>query len=285
MSKKELGLLDLLKTCGFDAGVPSKLVRHESSDYDMQELPRSGWVEAYQGAQRRRVFDGIEYLVSFVGAGGTLARLVGVYRVLGRQPAETAKALADCPYADWRARGRHFYTLEQQPGFESLEGRVIIDWGKATRSWHQKLRDKPVVEVRPKGEVLPTFRDYLEFELTYSELKALVDDPGGSVDWAARLSAVAGIYLIVATTTGEQYVGSAHGASGIWGRWTEYAKNGHGGNKMLKELIAHDKAYPAAFRYSILHVLPTSQTRAEVLQWESVHKRKLGTRAVGLNLN
>jgi hypothetical protein len=64
------------------------------------------------------------------------------------------------------------------------------------------------------------------------------------LDWRSRLSAVAGVYLILAETTGRLYLGSATGAEGIWGRWRKYAATGHGGNALLKELLATDESYP-----------------------------------------
>ena len=104
-------------------------------------------------------------------------------------------------------------------------------------------------------------------------------------DWKSSLSAVAGVYLVLAETTGEQYVGSAYGLSGIWGRWKQYSLNGHGNNKLLKHVVKTDKDYTAAFRYSVLQVLPKSTKDAEVIRWESQYKRKLGSRATGLNAN
>jgi hypothetical protein len=96
---------------------------------------------------------------------------------------------------------------------------------------------------------------------------------------------VAGVYLILVTKTGKQYVGSAYGIKGIWGRWAAYARNGHGGNKLLKGLLAKGSAYPAAFSYSILQVLPNTLTRNEVVRCEQLIKEKLGSRATGLNAN
>ena len=136
-----------------------------------------------------------------------------------------------------------------------------------------------------KGAVLPPFRDYLEFSLAHSELVDLYSHEDAHREWRARLAAVAGVYLILVTTTGAQYVGSAHGAEGIWGRWASYARDGHGGNALLKQLLAHDSAYPAAFSYSILQILPKTLTRHEVLEWERRYKQKLGSRAAGLNAN
>ena len=35
--------------------------------------------------------------------------------------------------------------------------------GKAAQSWHQKTRNKPVIEIRRGGHSLDVFEDYLEF--------------------------------------------------------------------------------------------------------------------------
>jgi hypothetical protein len=101
----------------------------------------------------------------------------------------------------------------------------------------------------------------------------------------SSLSAVAGVYLILAQPSGQQYVGAAYGLEGIWGRWLQYSANGHGGNAKLRALLASDSAYPKAFRFSILQVLPKTTTAPEVIRWESLYKAKLGSRATGLNLN
>ena len=145
----------------------------------------------------------------------------------------------------------------------------------------------PIV-ARPVGPAtkqrVPVFQDYLEFTLSYDEIQAMCMNSDAYQEWKARLSAVAGVYLIVATKTGEQYVGSAHGTEGIWGRWMAYARTGHGGNVLLEKLIAEDHDYPDGFVFSILQVLPKTQTRDGVLGWGSRYKAKLGTRATGLNL-
>lgn len=96
---------------------------------------------------------------------------------------------------------------------------------------------------------------------------------------------VSGVYLILDSETGDQYVGSAYGDEGVWGRWSQYAKNGHGGNARLRKLVKDGSDYPAAFRYSLLQVLPRTHTKNEVIRWEVLYKKKLGSRAFGLNLN
>jgi hypothetical protein len=125
----------------------------------------------------------------------------------------------------------------------------------------------------------------LEFDLSYDELTELYRNEDAHREWRSRLSAVAGVYLILAETTGQLYVGSASGAEGIWGRWREYAKTGHGNNQSLKALISPDGPYPSAFRFSILQIVPKSMTREDVVERETRLKAKLGCLAHGLNLN
>ena len=103
--------------------------------------------------------------------------------------------------------------------------------------------------------------------------------------WEAALSAVGGVYLIVDSKSGQQYVGSATGNGGLWRRWCEYANTGHGNNLRLKELCAPRSVYPAAFKFSILETFSRSRSRDEALRLEAFFKQKLGTRAFGLNAN
>ncbi|MEI2420593.1 GIY-YIG nuclease family protein, partial [Arthrospira platensis SPKY2] len=55
--------------------------------------------------------------------------------------------------------------------------------------------------------------------------------------WKTALSSVKGVYVITDTSNGKLYIGSAYSVESIWHRWSEYTKNGHGGNKQLKALI------------------------------------------------
>lgn len=281
-----LGVLDLLKLYGFDPAAPAKLVRHKYDRYPVEHLLRDGWLDLYQGYQGKPRFDGLGSIVSFYAQAGTRACFYGVFKVLGRRPAAEGPAPKDCPWvADWRAECPHYYDLERVTGYEGLEQRLVIDWGKGTIAWHQQLTNKPVVELFPPGRRLDPFDDYLEFTLSFAQLKELFTHAGAHADWRSRLEAVAGVYLILAEKTGDLYVGSAYGAGGVWGRWGQYAQNGHGGNKRLVELLAEDADYPARLRFSLLQILPKTFTKDEVIAREAVFKQKLGTRATGLNLN
>jgi hypothetical protein len=278
-----LGIIDLLKPFGFDEQLKTKLVRHQDGRYDVPTLMREGWFELYQSLQARPVFSGCDQIVCFVGDGSTRAKFIGVYQVLDESPVLSSHVPTKCPYVEWRSDSKYFYKLRYQPQYEDLVGRVVVDWGAGALQWAQHLRNKPVVEVFPKGRTLEPFSDYLDFTLSHDELKDLFGQPTAHRDWQSSLSAVAGIYLILAQHTGDQYIGSAYGSDGIWGRWQQYASNGHGNNVMLRHLVEHDDRYPESFRYSVLQVLPKSTKPAEVIRWENQYKMKFGSRAIGLN--
>jgi hypothetical protein len=93
------------------------------------------------------------------------------------------------------------------------------------------------------------------------------------------LAATGGVYLLVSTESGEQYVGSATGQEGFWARWEAYAQNGHGGNSLLRA-----RGRPP-YSISILETASTAATRDQVIASEQRWKKKLGSRAFGLNAN
>jgi hypothetical protein len=279
-----LGIIDLLKVFGFNDGLKSKIVRHQDGRYDLTALLREGWFDLYQSLQKKPVFKGCEQLLSLLGDGSGRARFLGVYRVLSEEAASKSMVTASCPYKEWKV-AKHYYRLEKCPEFADLEGRVVVDWGSGALAWHQHLKNKPVIEIFPKGRLLPPFTDYLDFALSYDQLVQLIDTAEAHRDWKTSLSAVAGVYLILAETTGHHYVGSAYGLGGFWTRWSQYATTGDGGNVELRSLVENEAAYPKAFRFSILHVLPKTTAPEEVIRRESLYKIKLGAKTTGLNLN
>lgn len=280
-----LGIVDLLRHFGFDSERPTKLVRHQDKRFDIHELIESGWFDLYQACQKNDVFGKCDFIVTFTADGGTRSRLLGVYRVLNSRKRLPEDIPADSPFGEWVEESGYFYELMHEPQYSGLEGRVVVDWGNGALAWHQHLRNKEVIEIDATGRFLSPFSDYLDFSLSYSELCRMFAEPSAHRDWRASLSAVSGVYLILDEKEGRQYVGSAYGADGIWGRWSDYARNGHGGNKCLEELIAMSTDYPKRFRYSILQVLPKSTKPKEVIGWETRYKTKLGCRVTGLNAN
>lgn len=262
---------ELLYNRGLDANARVKLVRHKDSKRDIYSLYKTNKDEflAYQNSQSKDVFNKVDYIVSFIGEEGLLARFIGVFRLTNR------KQLAN----------EHFeYDMEEvKDDYDDLKERVIIRWSNAI-SWHQWIKNKmEVIEIHP-GLHYKQFTDYSEFILRFDELTEIVTNQYS--DWKKMLSATKGIYLINDTKTGRLYVGSAYGEEGIWGRWCEYVStNGHGNNKTLKELITSDPNHGNHFQFSILMLLPKTVTPDQAIKKEALFKNKLGTNSFGLNNN
>jgi len=278
---------ELLNLRGMDTKLKIKLVRHQDSRFDLWELYRTGHFDTYQSYQSKPIFHNCDYIVSFMGLDGSRAQLIGVYKVSEKKISKEIPIPDDFPHRDFFSDlDDYFYKLEPVNNFNDLKDRVIIDWGLSPRAWHQWLDrdDKEVIEILPEGYI-KEFPGYLDFILTFDELVRIVQNPVANREWHRMLSAVAGIYLIVDNKTGKQYIGSAYGKDGIWGRWAKYAQTSHGGNELIKELIDSESEYASNFRFTLLHVLLKTATKDEVIAWEVRYKNKLGTKAFGLNLN
>ncbi len=262
---------ELLFNRGLDKNAKIKLVRHKDGRQDLYNLYKTEKDKflAYQNSQSKDVFNGVDFIVSFIGEEGNLSRFIGVYQITNRE-----KFADDC----------FEYKMREVIGqFDDLKERVIILW-KNARAWHQWINNNmEVIEIHP-GLHYKQFTDYFDFILNFDELKEIVKNQYS--DWKKVLSITKGIYLISDTKTGKLYVGSAYGENGIWGRWSNYAlTNGHGNNKLLKELIDFDPTYGNHFQFSILMLLPRTITADEAIKKERLFKNKLGTNSFGLNNN
>jgi hypothetical protein len=274
---------ELLALRGLDLTKRIKLVRHLDQRLDLEEVRRRGFFDLYQAYQANPVFTGCDFIVSFRGTNDSRALLYGVFEVRGVRKSTTVPLPPDCPFPQIYVPRGHFYELRRLQGFEDLEDRLVIDWGKSALSWHQWLKKKSVTELLPAGRHHP-FPGHLEFVLRHDELVRILKAPRANRDWHLSLGAVAGVYLITDATDGKQYVGSATGQEGILGRWREYAQTGHGGNALLKKLLDEKGAAHARhFQFTILATLPRGLSRMKALEQESLYKRKLGSRAFGLN--
>ena len=249
----------ILKEAGLDTSKRIKLVRHKDNrselmidgkvvngnPYDWYINDRKSFI-AYQSEQSEERFKNADYIVSFIGEDGTTARMVGVYRVLGLDKERMERV----------NNGHFFYQMEEVDGFDELNERVIIDWGKSAINWHQWLdkNDKEIIAIERKGIdwVCPA---YDQIKLSFEQLQRIFRDEISV--WKNKLSACNCIYVISDAQSGKLYIGSTYNRQGIWGRWAEYAKTGHGGDVELEKLIAADPNYAKDnFTWAILQTLP-----------------------------
>jgi hypothetical protein len=281
-----IGLIKILNLFGFDTCSRIKIVRHIDKKNNIESLILNNYFELYQKIQKKPIFNHFDYIISFIASSNTKAKFYGIYKVNEPTPLKADLIPVDCPYTQQWLSNKYYYNLKRLEEYDFLRNRLIIEWGKSTKSWHQKLlpeRDKEVLEIRPKGESLEVFEDYLDFTLTYKQLKYIVNNSDANYEWRARLSAVAGVYLILDSKTGQQYIGSAYGSKGIWGRWEEYARNGHGNNITLVSILNENPERRDDFVFSILQILPKSCAKEKVIKIEHRYMFKLGTKVTGLN--
>lgn len=209
----------------------------------------------------------------------------GVYRVLPTepQPIETSDG-----WRGWR------YDTELTDKATEYIGRAFFRFKKEFRASYPMLEldpkngepiaEMPLSHILDKRVALTDFPGFDSVNIDYKTLKYIVSD--NLLSWKAALSNVKGIYLIVDTHTGRQYVGSAYGDDCLWQRWSNYAKDGHGGNVELRELLkANGAEYRYHFKYSILEVCNMNLGNEYIISRESHWKEVLLTRQFGLNLN
>jgi predicted GIY-YIG superfamily endonuclease len=173
-------------------------------------------------------------------------------------------------------------------GFDDLTGRLVVSFKRTGRQSYLKAdkwtNEIKVSELMPKKMVVKKFYGYNNILISKKELELIIDQSIES--WKGALSNVSGVYLITDKKTGKLYVGSATGENGIWSRWSEYSKNGHGGNKNLIKILKDEgDKYSDNFQYSVLEIADTHSSDEDVLKRESYWKNVLCSRDYGYNAN
>ena len=285
---------DVLEKAGITNFNRVLLIRHPITKlYDRgykDSKHRDEYIKAYTACQSKIHKGRYDYWAVFIGTQGTLGTLFRIYKVCGVE--KITKSLMPEGYSHEEEYSEScddafFYKLEEVDSLQEYYGRLVIDWGAATRKWYQIAgrNQKPIVALMDnKKEPFPGYENVL---LSYSELFEMVNDPISYEAWHSALSSVYGIYLNVnkKEKDGRQYIGSATGENGILGRWTDYANNHTGGDKLLIELMEKEPKSYEHFQFTILRIIPKETRKDDVIEIESLYKRKLGSRVFGLNAN
>lgn len=258
-----------------------RLLRHKDNRSARGRTPYELWRDDRQQFELYQAIQGIDkrkklrarYWASFVGTPSDETLFVGLYTVKykGLLSRDTPR-----PHRDGvdKAGTCDEYEMTLAQDFTDLVGKLFIDWGPGMRSWIQRAdrQEKPIVELRTEFKE-PAFPGFLNFVEPLSKLATL---PKG---WIATLQSCGGVYLLTCPKTKEQYIGSASGEEGFWGRWQAYIENGHGGNVALKS------RNPSDYQVSILEVAGSASTVDDILRMEGRWKAKLQSREMGLNRN
>ncbi len=106
-------------------------------------------------------------------------------------------------------------------------------------------------------------------------------------DWRIALESMKGVYAIHDRETGQRYVGSAYGDTGIWQRWSTYAATLHGGNVGLHPLLEEkgEDYYRTNMTFALLEYWSMRTDDDHVLRRESYWKDVLHARSLGHNKN
>ena len=278
MSGLALTFNDLLRLAGIDPA-SVVLVRHQDAARQTRKLSLyrvwkdgDGVLEAYQAIQHRRVFKPGQLVASFVVTpypeNATLFVGLNSVDAVGTAPEGSVD-----PVFGNDVSGMFQYALSPDERLLTYVGKLRIAWGAGTRSWRQLAanQDKRVIEIRSETE--PAFPGFASFGCAIEDVERL------PASWVDTLRNVKGVYLLVDQESGQRYVGSALGRDSLWGRWCDYARNGHGGDRELRRLGRRP------YRVTILQAVPMISPDDDVLATESLWKEKLMTRRFGLNAN
>ena len=175
------------------------------------------------------------------------------------------------------------YEYEQIKEFEKYFGRVVIEYKNKVQTLCRKansvIRDCKVLQILEDTFDDDIFPGYDNVNISWKELQNILNKGA----WKAVLENQKGIYLITDKSNGKMYVGSASGKDMIYGRWSTYIKNGHGGNAELRAL---DFSYiKDNFYYSILDIYKSTTLDEIILKRESWWKETLQSRKHGYNGN
>lgn len=244
----------ILHECNLDPK-SVQLVRHQATGpngrtpYSLLRENRSEF-ELYQSIQGREVFRR-EFIASFIVTPSGETLFLDLYRV-GKRDSNSEAIICPIKLKSYDAGKLFVYSLTLDGRMTDFSKRLILHWGEGYRSWVQRAekQNKDIVEIRRQFEE-PKFPDYFSFQKRIAEIPTLYPS------WKSILEVTKGVYLLVCIETGAQYVGSAIGDNGFFGRWSAYAADGHGGNKLLKERNQKD------YKVSILETVGSNATRKD----------------------
>lgn len=263
-----IGLLDLLEKNNIKLNTNNLKIHLASYDKVVDPLDSffNGSFKEWQESQRIKNFE-CDQIISLIDLEPDTWLFAGVYNVKGVKKKGTL----------------YKYTTDLVPGQDDLVGRVIVGHERNARApyiWYKSKFPLSILEIRREKLTIEDFPGFNSVLIDYAKLKTIIEQKVNS--WHTALANAKGVYIITDKSTGMHYVGKASGDCGIWQRWSDYAKNGHGGNENLKQLLDEkgpDHKYN--FQYSILEAYTTEPDN--ILDRESHWMNVLLSRSAGLN--
>ena len=175
------------------------------------------------------------------------------------------------------------YEFVDLTDFDKYIGRIIIRFKNHSQNLIRKgdttLSFCLIEEILPQVYNNDFFPGYASVNVSWRSLQNLIT----KVSWRTALCNQKGVYLLVDSNTGKQYVGSAYGQDMLLGRWENYIATYHGGNKLLKKLKTD--YIKDNFYFSILETFNQNTDDQIIIDRENHWKNVLRTRLFGYNDN
>lgn len=242
-----------------------------------------------QGPKVEKAMQNAEYVASFIGREPGKALFVGLYKMDG------SRAVSFKEY--WKIKGnvelKKFGMNGMQPERESVQwfdltpmdffadwkGKLVVQWpGKELSWWRWAEKNKfSVLTIHEDSRLVRDMPHWTKLVMTWKELEVL------PTKWRDALAQWRCVYFILDGADGKGYVGVAYGdvkgEENLYGRWHNYGKSGHGGNKLLRQRP------PDEFRFTILERVSPDMIASDLQALEATWKKRLHTREFGLNDN
>jgi hypothetical protein len=276
------------------------VLRHRPSEPQLNKvLPwlsveRPDLFNAYQQTQGEklehvmRAMEGSGYVASFIRHKAGKALFIGLYSIGVSKPLSYDEFWKIPAHNELKTLGMKGFTAKEGRSsilwfdltpmdlYASWKGKLIVGWSPPERSWWRRAHrnEFPVYAILEDSALDAAMPAWDAIDLTWEELHVL------PTRWKSTLSQWRCIYYIFDTSDGKGYVGSAYGADNLLGRWLDYAKSGHGGNRLLRQ---RNRKH---FRFTILERVSPDMDADDIIRIEDSWKQRLHTRQPhGLNDN
>ena len=198
----------------------------------------------------------------------------GIWEVVGRRPEPRAHSYDVVLREDLMG-----------PFIRRLYVRLALTGRNRRRNMEACLADMTVSSILEEQFVGEPFPGHDRINHSLADIQIIVSQ--ARQDWRVALEHMKGVYVIHDQATGEPYVGSAYGDTGIWQRWSYYASTLHGDNVGLEAhlLLKGEDYFRQNMRFALLEFWSMRTEDQHVINRETYWKEVLLSRSLGHNKN
>lgn len=171
------------------------------------------------------------------------------------------------------------------PFIRRLYIRLHLAGRQRRRNMESCLAEMSVASIAQEQFAGAPFPGHDRIDHSLGDLQTIIEQ--NRPDWRIPLENMKGVYVIHDQLTGEPYVGSAYGDTGVWQRWSYYAATLHGDNIGLKAHLAvvGEDYFRQNMRFALLEFWSMRTKDQHVIDRETYWKEVLLSRSLGHNKN